>query len=112
MDCTLQVGDEVVCVSEKLPSYAAGRDDSKASGVVVGGVYIVSRLKVIPTNFPGAGNVLIEVREFQSNVDGPLCIWGYPHEWFRKVEKPKRETSIEVFRSIDRKVFDKPKVTA
>lgn len=107
MECSFQVGDEVVCVGQDAPDYAHSRDVDHTRGVVVGGVYTVSRVKAIPDHFPGAGRILLELAEFPTTPDRELFIAGYPHEWFSKVEKLKRSTNIEIFIEIDRRVFER-----
>ena len=85
MECPFQVGDEVVCVDASL-----SRLLSK------GATYVVHSVEL------RIGQVFVSLDGLQE--DGRR-LW-YPRR-FRRVERPKRETNIEVFREIDRRVFGK-----
>jgi hypothetical protein len=98
MDCPFSVGDEVVCC------FKINARDFYDWEVYpqVGAVYVVREIVV------AGGLVGIRLVEIVNRVgaysDGRReC--AFHHRNFRRVEKPKRETSIEVFRKIDRDVF-------
>src|SRR4051812_12663500 len=111
MECTLQVGDEVVCVNLEWP-LGVGLFPTVAEALTIGATYTVASLRETPPWLDGSTTIVVRVAEKQLPPDNTIVIWGHPHSWFRRVEKPKRETSIETFRKIDREVFDKPKVLA
>lgn len=96
MECTFQEAipnaSESFWGFEKLP--------------VVGEAYTVREMQVLLGRF-----VVIRLVEI---VNAPANYYAigtiecaFLHTHFRKVEKPKRETSIEVFKEIDRKVFER-----
>lgn len=109
MECTLQVGDEVVCIEEVFS--APGKTCHGFEQMpVVGETYTIRNFLVIG-DLVGVRLVeLINPPGAYDHIGFGEC--AFIHSSFRRVEKPKRETSIEAFRKIDREVFDKPKVTA
>jgi len=101
MDCTFQVGDKVVCAHEISPKRFYGWETLPQFGAV----YTVREV------FAGSGGRigirLVEIVNQPGDYQGGIMECGFNYRNFRPVEKPKRETSIEIFRKIDRDVFGK-----
>lgn len=96
----LGVGDEVVCINDSEPA------QRPPNVVVKGQTYTITGIEVRPFPIGRLGPMTI-VRPtlfvFLKEVPSPQGI-GFFAFRFRKVEKKKRETSIEVFQEIRREV--------
>jgi hypothetical protein len=103
MDCPFSVGDEVVCVDNELPIGAEATSGEYYPAL--GETFTIKHIRLLPRDTACSGLVVVDLVERPCPSDTPEERYGYPHYWFRRVEKPKRETSIEVFRKIDRDVF-------
>ncbi len=112
MECPFHVGDEVVCTNLDMPSDAVW--NAKFQRPVIGAAYRVRAVFEVPgfwfyrVQFP----IFVRLQEITCPYGGAGEESGFPWQWFRKVEKPKQESSIEIFREIDRKVFEKAPVRA
>jgi hypothetical protein len=98
MDCPFSVGDEVVCVSAVNAIRFYGWEVHPQ----VGAVYVVREILVVNDR---VGIRLVEIVNRVADYSDGKRECAFHHSNFRRVEKPKRETSIEVLRKIDRDVF-------
>ena len=104
MECPFQVGDEITLAEQLKDADLVVARLIGATLPAFGTVYTVRSLTIVDGS-PGVQLKEIGYVDPISREDG-----SYRADFFRKVEKPKTQTSIEIFRKIDREVFSKEPV--
>lgn len=94
MECKFTVGQKVVCVDDVPRHYPS-------AGVKYGSIYTITKIGIHHTR---------ECPVVWLSEEEALGEWGFYADRFRPIQDTKKETSIEVFRDILRKVSEPEKV--